>query len=334
MKAAIMVEQGCDLVISDVKLNNKLGVGHVLVELDYAGICGSQLAEIDGVKGPNLDLPYLMGHEGVGNVVDIGLGVTRVKVGDRVVLHAIDGEGVKAEPYIYTWGGAVLGTKIVSAFCEMTVASESRVTSVNEGFLDCSLSSVSLMGCAMLSAISCVERVLNPMMGESLVVIGAGGLGNCVVKCGLLRGMRPILVVDRNPSKLCLAKEMGAMTVISEYDKRFGFDYVVVCTHSADALSYGYDLVKEGGLVVFMGVPDVTEVCGLEMMKIHNDTTITGARVGRSEPSVDIPRMVRMTKDLDLDSMVTANVDLEDVNDGINRLRGGDILGRCVVNIR
>ena len=85
-KAAILVESGQPLVIDEIE-SNKLQFGQVKVEMICSGICGAQINEIDAIKGPDKFLPHLMGHEGVGTVIEIGDGVSKVKKGDRVVLH-------------------------------------------------------------------------------------------------------------------------------------------------------------------------------------------------------------------------------------------------------
>ncbi len=91
MLAAILAEQCKPLIIDEVALPDKLSYGQVLVRLSYTSICGSQLGEIDGVKGDDPYLPHLLGHEGSGEVLEIGGGVKTVKPGDHVVLHWMPG---------------------------------------------------------------------------------------------------------------------------------------------------------------------------------------------------------------------------------------------------
>ena len=96
MKAAILLEQNSPLVIDEVQLPDKLDYGQVLVKVHYSGICGSQLGEIAGVKGPDPYLPHLLGHEGSGIVLETGLDVRYVNEGDHVVLHWRPGKGIEA----------------------------------------------------------------------------------------------------------------------------------------------------------------------------------------------------------------------------------------------
>ena len=101
--AAILVKQNQPLVIDEISFEDVLDVGQVLVKLDYSGICGSQLGEISGVKGPDPYLPHLLGHEGSGTVVETGPGVRTVTTGDRVVLHWKKGLGIEGSPPKYKW---------------------------------------------------------------------------------------------------------------------------------------------------------------------------------------------------------------------------------------
>ena len=98
MKAAILVEQKKPLSIGQVSLPEELMCGQVLVKIHYSGICGSQIGEIEGVKGPDHYLPHLLGHEGSGIVIQIGPGVTHVKPGNHIVLHWMKGNGIEAVP--------------------------------------------------------------------------------------------------------------------------------------------------------------------------------------------------------------------------------------------
>ena len=96
-EAAILIAQKKPLIIEKIKIQDKLKIGQVLVELYVSGICGSQIGEIDGVKEKDKYLPHLMGHEGCGRVKKIGPGVTKVKKGDKVVLHWKKGSGINSQ---------------------------------------------------------------------------------------------------------------------------------------------------------------------------------------------------------------------------------------------
>src|SRR3989338_513475 len=104
IKAAILTQQCKPLEVDEIKLQSPLDYGQVLVKVVCSGICGSQLGEIDGVKGPDKYLPHLLGHEGSGVVEKCGKGVTIVKSGDHVVLHWKPGKGIQSATPCYKWG--------------------------------------------------------------------------------------------------------------------------------------------------------------------------------------------------------------------------------------
>ena len=105
MKAAILVENHKPLVVAEVELPKKLACGQVLVKVHYSGICGAQINEIDGAKGPDKFLPHLLGHEGSATVLEIGPGVRTIKKGDRVVMHWRQSNGIHSETPSYNWNG-------------------------------------------------------------------------------------------------------------------------------------------------------------------------------------------------------------------------------------
>ena len=108
MKAAILVKQNQPLVVDQIRLPQSLAYGQVLVKVFFSGICGSQIGEINGVKGEDPYIPHLLGHEGSGEVVETGQGVKSVNNGDKVVMHWKVGEGIDSSVPNYTWKGEKL----------------------------------------------------------------------------------------------------------------------------------------------------------------------------------------------------------------------------------
>ena len=114
--AAILVEQKKGLIVTEIDLPRTLDVGQVLVEFHYSGICGSQLGEIDGVKGPDKWLPHLLGHEASGKVLAIGPGVKYVQPEQAVVAHWRPGKGIEANTPKYNWNGQVVNAGWITTF--------------------------------------------------------------------------------------------------------------------------------------------------------------------------------------------------------------------------
>ena len=166
-QAAILVAQQEPLVVDTIELPADLGVGQVLVQLQVSGICGSQLGEIDGVKGADRYLPHLMGHEGFATVREIGPGVKHVQPGDRVVLHWRPGAGIQADPPKYRWLGEPLNAGWVTTFNRHAVVSENRCTKVPA---DTNPDAAALFGCAITTGFGVIENNAGLRMGEAVVV--------------------------------------------------------------------------------------------------------------------------------------------------------------------
>ena len=129
MKPAVHSDFTTPLVPSEFA-TPPLDVGHVLVVVHCSGICGAQLGEIAGVKGPDRFLPHLLGHEGGGIVLDVGPGVTQVKPGDHVVMHWRKGAGIHARTTSYDWAGTKVNAGWVTTFQDRAIVSENRVTPI------------------------------------------------------------------------------------------------------------------------------------------------------------------------------------------------------------
>ena len=206
MKAAILVKQNEPLVMGEVEIP-KLDFGQVLVKIEYTSVCGKQLDEISGKRGPDPYLPHLLGHEGAGTVVEIGLGVRKVKREDHVVLHWMKGSGIDSATPQFTWQGRPLNAGWVTTFSEYTIASENRLTPIPS---DVKSEVACLLGCAVTTGLGIVFNDANLKPGESIAVFGAGGVGLNVVQGAALANAYPIVAVDINEDKLQKAREFGS----------------------------------------------------------------------------------------------------------------------------
>jgi S-(hydroxymethyl)glutathione dehydrogenase/alcohol dehydrogenase len=207
MKAAILVETNKPLVVADVDLPRDLSFGQVLVKIHYSGICGAQINEIEGAKGPDKFLPHLLGHEASATVLDVGAGVKTVKIDDRVVLHWRPSDGLQGEPPSYQWDGKKVNAGWVTTFQEQAVVSENRVTKIDADF---DLRLAPLFGCAVTTAMGVINRDAGVQIGQSVVVFGVGGVGVNIVQSAALVSANPIVAVDVVESKLEWAKKFGA----------------------------------------------------------------------------------------------------------------------------
>ena len=177
-RAAILQKHDAPLAIDEIE-SLPLECGQVLVEIHRSGICGAQLNEIAGAKGPDRFLPHLLGHEGGGVVVEIGPGVTCVRPGDHVVLHWRKGAGIHAQPAKYRRGQQQINSGWVTTFSQYSVVSENRLTPIPK---DIPFEIAALMGCAVTTALGLINNLARLKIGQSIAVFGCGGVGLNVVQ--------------------------------------------------------------------------------------------------------------------------------------------------------
>jgi S-(hydroxymethyl)glutathione dehydrogenase/alcohol dehydrogenase len=331
--AAILEAQGAPLVVTEVELPDDLAWGQVRVRVLMSGICGSQLGEIDGVKGPDKFLPHLLGHEGFGVVEAAGPGVTLVKAGEHVVLHWRKGAGIEAPVPRYLWGQRALNAGSVTTFNERAIISENRMTVVAA---DTPPALAALLGCALTTGFGVVSRDAALRFGESIVVFGAGSVGQSVVLGARLASAWPIVVVDTVARKLELARAFGASHVVDASQQDVpaelrailgtgGADVVVESTGRVLVIELAYEATSRSGRTVLVGVPPVGEKARLHTLRLHFEQTLVGSHGGGTEPARDIPRYLAMSKRGAFDAlpMVDRVCSLVDVNAGIAELRAG-----------
>jgi len=341
MKAAILVEQCKPLVIDEIELPSALEIGQVLVKIHYSGICGSQLGEIDGAKGPDAYLPHLLGHEASGTVIAIGPGVKHVKPDDLVVLHWRKGLGIEGVPPVYQWNGKKLNAGWIATFNEYAIVSENRVTAIPE---DSDLEVAALFGCAVTTGFGVVENNAQVRIGESVVIFGAGGVGLNIVQAASLVSAYPIIAVDLYEGRLALAKEMGATHLInaSKVDaekaiqdiiQKEGLDCFIDNTGNPKMIELGYRITKPQGRVILVGVPRKGNDTTIHSLPLHFGKRISGSHGGEAVPHIDIPRYHQLFNNgrIKLKELITETYPLEEIDIAITRMRSGEASGRCLI---
>ena len=342
-QAAILVAQQQPLVVDTIELPTELGVGQVLVKLQVSGICGSQLGEIDGVKGSDRYLPHLMGHEGFATVLEIGPGVKHVQPGDSVVLHWRPGADIQADPPKYRWQGEPLNAGWVTTFNRHAVVSENRCTKVPA---NTDADAAALFGCAITTGFGVIENNAGLRMGEAVVVFGAGGIGLNMIQAAALLSASVIIAVDLFDSRLELARQLGATHTINssredaearirELLEGQSLDVFIDNTGVPAVIEQGYRLTHGQGRVILVGVPRQGSNVSLHTLPLHFGKLITGSHGGESQPAQDIPRYLRLLQQgrLQLDRFVSARYPLQEINSAIAALRDGATAGRVMIDL-
>jgi S-(hydroxymethyl)glutathione dehydrogenase / alcohol dehydrogenase len=344
MKAAVLVQQRMPLELCELDLPT-LEVGQVLVKVAHSAICGKQIDEITGRQGDDKFLPHLLGHEGSGDVVEIGPGVSKVKPGQRVVMHWVKGSGIDSAPPRFQHRGRAISAGWVTTFSDYTIAAENRLPPVSG---DVPGGVLALFGCAVTTGLGIVFNNAKLSPGQSLAVFGVGGVGLNVVQGGALINAYPIVALDRTEEKLEYARKFGATHTINvdkddpvqalrELSKGSGFDAVVDTTGINRVREIAYDSTHpKTGTTVLSGVPFAGDRLTIDSFPLHMGRRLVGSHGGETVPDRDIPRYVELYKQgrLKLDELITDRVPLNDINRAVNLLRNGLARGRCVIDMR
>ncbi len=343
MKAAILVELKKPLEIAEVKLPEKLSYGQVLVKVHYSGICGAQINEIEGAKGPDKYLPHLLGHEGSATVLELGPGVKTVKQGDRVVMHWRESNGIQSETPVYDWNGKKVNAGWVTTFNEYAVVSENRLTVIPEVF---DLKLAPLFGCAVTTAMGVINNDAKVKIGQSVVVFGVGGVGLNIAQAAAMVSAYPIIGIDLHDSKLEMVKRYGAThcfnsnknpNISDEIRKIVGLegaDVVIDTTGNPRVIEQAYELTHPDGKTILVGVPKKGNNISIYSLPLHFRKVLKGSHGGSAVPHIDIPRYIRLCNEgkMKLDGLITHEFRLEEINEAIELFKTGKA-GRIIISM-
>ena len=330
--AAILVEQRKPLVIDEVELP-ALKRGQVLVEIHATRVCGSQIGEIDGVKGPDKFLPHLLGHEAGAIVLEVGPEVTHVAPGDRVVCHWRPGAGIDAGGAVYDWNGTKVNAGPITTFQKYAVISENRLTKVPP---DTDFQLCCLLADTLTTGFGIINNDAKVKAAESVVIFGVGGIGLGVVLGAKLAGANPIIGIDLHDHKLAKAAEYGLTHQINasrenpaeRVKKILGglADVTIDGTGNPKVIETAYDLARlRGGRCVLFGVMPHDQRVSIHTLPLHFGRTLTGSEGGQSRPAKDIPRILHELASAGIscsgfvsyrDSLACANSVIEEMRTG------------------
>jgi S-(hydroxymethyl)glutathione dehydrogenase / alcohol dehydrogenase len=356
VKAAVLTRQGGQLEVLDISLGDP-GPGQVKVRVHAAGVCHSDLSLANGTLPQ--EVPAVLGHEGAGVVTAVGEGVDRVAPGDHVILNwapacrecwfclrgepwlCVHAEDVARAPYARLDDGTPvypgLGT---GAFAEETIVPAAGVVRVPDSV---PMAQAAVLGCAVQTGAGAVLNTARVRPGESVAVVGLGGVGLSALQAARAVGAGPIIGVDVTEAKAELASQHGATDFVVAGDGAAkavrkltggrGADHAFDCVGLPATIRTAWSASRRGGSVTVVGVggkANIVEFSALELYWFGR--TLHGCVFGSSDPEVEIPRLLGLVEDgkLDLAALTTATTDLAGVNDAFDRLGTG---GRTIVTI-
>ncbi|HEX6165590.1 MAG TPA: alcohol dehydrogenase catalytic domain-containing protein [Acidimicrobiales bacterium] len=323
----------------------------VRVRIANAGLCHSDVSVIDGtIPFPT---PVVLGHEGAGVVEEVGDAVTKVAVGDHVVLttlgncgrcaacdrgqptHCRDTMGRLGRPF--TVGGEkAFSFANTGVFTEQVVVTETQAIVIDP---EVPLRVACLIGCAVVTGAGAVLNRARVQPGQSVVVIGAGGIGQAAVQAARIAAAGRIVVVDANPDKEAVSRLFGAtdfvdagatddtVAAVKELGLPNGVDHVIECVGHPALIRAGVAMLDWGGTLTLLGVPKLGSEASFVVNDLYNDKAILGCRYGSTRPHHDIPMLVDFYKDgrLLLDEMVSEVYPLDDIARALDDLHHGKL---------
>lgn len=370
MKGAVLFEQGLarpyassrPLHIETLDLDPP-GQGELLVEMAYSGLCRSDLSTIAGAR-PR-PLPTVPGHEASGIVREVGPGVEDIKPGDHVVMVFVMSCGAcpdcvggkpnicassapaKAEGKLLSGarrlrlnGEPINHAAGISCFAEFAVVSRGSVVKIDN---DVPLEDASLFGCAVITGVGAVVNTAKVYPGAAMAVVGLGGVGLNALMGGVICGAEQIIAVDVNDAKLELAKELGATHTFNANDPdaigqileltKGGLEFVFEVAGALPAWETAYALTRRGGSLVSAGLAPAKDQFAFSPYQLVSDEkSIRGSYMGSCVPERDIPRYIALYKRgrLPVQKTRTATIQLDDINEGFDRLSSGDEVRQAI----
>lgn len=338
MKAAVLTQLNKPLdVLSGINCAAP-GLGQVLVKLAYSGVCHSQLMEVRGRRGADAYLPHLLGHEGSGKVIAVGEGISKVSVGDLVVLGWIKGSGLDggAVKYRCNCQPQKINAGGVTTFNEYALVSENRVVPLPKGIpLDIAV----LFGCAVPTGAGIITNDLRPIAGSSVAVFGLGGIGMSALMATMLFQCAKVIAIDVSADKLALARSFGATHTIDVSNSDpvneirtltdgLGVDYAVEASGQVNVIEQAFKSIRRGGGVcVFATHPEHGKHISIDPYELICGKEIRGSWGGSSNPDRDIPMFAELYLQgkLPLEKLITKRYTLEAINEALDDLEKGRV---------
>lgn len=356
VQGVIVREKGAPATIETVLVPDP-GPGEAVVDIITSGVCHTDLHYQQG--GISDEFPFLLGHEATGRVSAIGTGVTEVEVGDRVILNwrAVCGQCracAKGQPqYCFNThnatqkmtleDGTVLSAALgIGAFIEKTLVAAGQCTKIDEAS---DAAAVGLLGCGVMAGIGAAINTGGVQRGESVAVIGCGGVGTAAIAGAQLAGATTIIAVDIDDAKLEQARRFGAthtvnsrleepIAAIQKLTGGFGADVVIDAVGRPETYKQAFYARDLAGRVVLVGVPTPEMTLELPLLDVFGrGGSLKSSWYGDCLPSRDFTMLIDQYKlgRLDLDGFVSERIELGDVEAAFAKMSAGTVLRSVVV---
>jgi S-(hydroxymethyl)mycothiol dehydrogenase len=331
------------------------GPGEALVQVQACGVCHTDLHYREG--GINDDFPFLLGHEAAGVVESVGEGVTHVQPGDFVVLNwrAVCGQCracKRGRPwYCFSTHNATQkmtlqdGTPLspalgIGAFAEKTLVAAGQCTKV----ASVDPAAAGLLGCGVMAGFGAAVNTAPVQQGDTVAVIGCGGVGDAAIAGALYAGARQVIAVDLDDRKLEWARSFGATDVLNasgdvvqglrDLTGGFGPDVVIEAVGRPDTFRQAFDARDLAGTVVLVGVPNPSMVLEIPLIEVFgHGGAVKSSWYGDCLPERDFPLLIDLWQQgrFPLDAFVSERIPLDGVEEAFHKMERGEVLRSVVV---
>jgi S-(hydroxymethyl)glutathione dehydrogenase / alcohol dehydrogenase len=358
VKAAVLQHIPGELVVDEVQIDGP-GPREVLIRTSAAGCCHSDLHFMEG-KYP-YPTPAVLGHESAGIVEAVGTDVTYVKPGDHVItcLSVFCGQcdfciagkpnlctketvrrPADAAPRLSQDGAPVFQFLELSSFAEQMLVHEGAVVRIRD---DMPLDRAAIIGCGVTTGLGAVFNTAGVRVGETVAVIGCGGVGLSAIQGAAIAGAGRIIAVDMVDTKLDLARSLGATDVVNAGDgdagaavmemTHGGVDHAFEAIGLKVAAEQAFGMLKPGGCATVIGMIPLGEKVEIHGFALLGERKLQGSNMGSNRFRLDMPRYVDMYLQgkLDLDAMISTRIPLTEVNSAFDRMRTGEIARDVII---
>jgi Zn-dependent alcohol dehydrogenase len=336
LRAAVLYKIGSPLLVQDLEFRGSLSNGQILVQMISTAVCGSQIGEIDGIKGPDPYLPHCLGHEGIAYVLDSN-GSSKVSNGDIVILHWRKTDGVEAQTPVYSSRIGPVNAGRITTFMDKAIISENRMTrlSVFSAELAPLLTSI---GCAHLTSYGILTRELSGVNLNRVLLIGGGGLAQTSILYLKFFKSGEIHVIEPNSLRREQCLNLGATLAFESISdvSELNYDVVLEFTGISANIEFGYKALTPTGTISLVGVSKLGSTISIDPMPLHYGRNIVGSFGGSAIPSIDIPKIVEIlsSEQSIFQRQERTVIQLESINDAIQKLRLGKIAGRVIISFQ
>jgi len=328
------------------------GPGQVRIKVHAAGVCHSDLSAMNGTLPQ--PAPAVLGHEGAGEIIAVGDGVTEVAVGDHVIVAWTPPCGVcracrRGEPNLctniffqiagsqpFTMGGTpIFGFAGTGTFAEEMVLPKQAVVKIPN---DVPYEIGALIGCGVTTGVGAALNTAKVKPGSSVAVFGAGGVGISAIQGARIAGAAEIVAVDMIETKLKDALRFGATRGVKpdeldkanmEINEGEGFDYAFECIGIPQTIRAAYDAVRRGGTAVIVGAGKADAMVEFNAFEIFfMEKKLLGSYYGSADVRSEFLRLIELWKTgrLDLDGMVSARMDISKAQEAFDALKRGEVI--------